>query len=468
MRHVFIIVCIVTIGMCGTLTHAFDSEADRIADLQTQIDTAGAHWTAGTTWVSLLSPAERRMLMGNPSIVDRVLRGDLDPTPPLTASNPSPDSRAQFDWRNHNGANWITPVRNQWTCGSCVAFAAIGAFEAQLRISSGLPDYTIDLSEQHLFSCGGGSCTGGWQIDAAFTRCQNVGVPDEACLPYRHVDDNCADACSNWQSRAWRIQDWESLGGWFWPPSVQEIKTALNQGPIACSMIVYSDFMDYTGGVYQHVSGGIEGGHAVLIVGYEDANGCWIVKNSWGKNWGEDGFFRIVYEDSDIGQDSSRMIITQIPPSPTPAPTSTPVATRTPPPTATPAQSATPAFTSTPAPTATPAVPQIGITINAMSFSAGDPFLVMVHLDNPGTPMNGQLFVILDIQGQYWFWPSWTDRIEWAEVNVSGSGRTDWTILDFTWPDLEASILGAAFWTTFVSEGSLPAGYDTAPFKFEP
>jgi hypothetical protein len=60
-------------------------------------------------------------------------------------------------------------------------------------------------------------------------------------------------------------------------------------------MEVYTDFYYYTGGVYEHASGDQEGGHAVLLVGYDDRESCFIVKNSWGEGWGESGFFRIGY-----------------------------------------------------------------------------------------------------------------------------------------------------------------------------
>jgi C1A family cysteine protease len=64
--------------------------------------------------------------------------------------------------------------------------------------------------------------------------------------------------------------------------------------------VVYQDFFSYRSGVYRHVSGGAAGGHCVEIVGYDDAQGCWICKNSWGANWGEGGFFRIAYGECQI------------------------------------------------------------------------------------------------------------------------------------------------------------------------
>ncbi len=79
------------------------------------------------------------------------------------------------------------------------------------------------------------------------------------------------------------------------------MKQALaDNGPFLATMRVYSDFFDYGGGVYQYTWGELEGGHAVAIVGYNDYQGYWIAKNSWGTGWGEGGWFRIAYGECAI------------------------------------------------------------------------------------------------------------------------------------------------------------------------
>jgi C1A family cysteine protease len=77
-----------------------------------------------------------------------------------------------------------------------------------------------------------------------------------------------------------------------------------NIGPMAGGMRVYSDFMYYRNGVYSHVSGRLEGGHCIEIIGYDDKEGCWICKNSWNSGWGDNGFFRIAYNERDCGIDT--------------------------------------------------------------------------------------------------------------------------------------------------------------------
>lgn len=69
-------------------------------------------------------------------------------------------------------------------------------------------------------------------------------------------------------------------------------------------MAVMEDFGGYSGGIYEHEGPESEGdiNHQVMIVGYNDDPGYWICKNSWGKRWGERGFFRIFYGGCQIEQ----------------------------------------------------------------------------------------------------------------------------------------------------------------------
>jgi C1A family cysteine protease len=107
--------------------------------------------------------------------------------------NTVPDS---WDWRNVNGKNWMTSVRNQKGCGSCVAFGTLGAVEAVMQIELNRKlDY--DLSESHLFFCGGGSCSSGWWVSQAVKYMESIGVPDEGCFPYVPVDQECQEICSD-------------------------------------------------------------------------------------------------------------------------------------------------------------------------------------------------------------------------------------------------------------------------------
>jgi C1A family cysteine protease len=171
--------------------------------------------------------------------------------------------------------------------------------EGTLRVQRSAPDLQVDLSEAHLFYCHGRStgqtCDTGWIPDQALTKCRDIGITDESCYPYTAGDQDCSNLCSDWSSRVTRATEFHQVA------SRSDMKEWLaTKGPLTACFVVFSDFFNYTGGVYHHVSGEAEGGHAVAIVGYDDSEGCWIVKNSWNDGWGEDGFFRIAYGECEI------------------------------------------------------------------------------------------------------------------------------------------------------------------------
>ena len=203
-----------------------------------------------------------------------------------------PNLPSAIDWRNKDGKNWMSPVRNQGRCGSCVAFATLATIEGQLNITRGMPDMNANLSEEYLFE-NIGSCNRGSLLSYGMSSMRNQGTPDESCAMYvagRLGLDNQGIKCHNYRERLFSINDYSQYYG-------SRIKNALQNGPVLTAMTVYEDFFNYKSGIYRYTTGSRAGGHAVTIVGYNDQEGYWIVKNSWGKNWGEDGYFRIQYND---------------------------------------------------------------------------------------------------------------------------------------------------------------------------
>jgi C1A family cysteine protease len=264
-------------------------ETIAVEEIQRLIDTEGGRWTAGETSVSRLSPEEQRYLLGlAPGALDPALLSRLPArATPATAASPPPS----IDWRNHSG-DWTTPIRDQDSCGSCVAFGTLGAVESRLEIYHGSPNENPDLSEQHLFFCGGGDCESGWYPSAAMDFTRDTGVAGEPCDPY-DADDHTCSPCSGWQNQVTKIHCWYYVSG------RDDVKYHLaNHGPLEGLMEVYRDFYFYAGGVYHHTWGDYRGGHAVTLVGYDDSEGYWIAKNSWGTAWGESGWFRADYGDA--------------------------------------------------------------------------------------------------------------------------------------------------------------------------
>jgi|WetSurSiteA1Bulk_404760.scaffolds.fasta_scaffold00671_13 C1A family cysteine protease len=273
------------------------SFADELTDIQTAIKAKGAKWAAGDTSMMKLSKEERKKRLG--------LIPDLAPESEMSVALEEQVAvvPAGLDWRN-NGGDFVTPVRNQGSCGSCWAFAATAAAESAWLIAQNWSAMDLNLAEQILVSCSGAGDCGGGYIGSASWYIQNTGLPEESCFPYTALDSNdnppvtCSLACLNWPNSANKIDGYSGVSA-----TVDAIKNALNtNGPLVTTMAVYNDFFSYSGGVYTHVTGSLAGYHAVVIIGYDDTGHYFIVKNSWGSGWGstagygtEKGYFLIDY-----------------------------------------------------------------------------------------------------------------------------------------------------------------------------
>jgi C1A family cysteine protease len=248
---------------------------------------------------------------GVPPLADQL---DLAASFAAEGPPPTPSYPPAIDLRQTSAGNMITPIRSQGACGSCVAFATSAAVEGTLRVQSGDAGLELDLSEAYLFYCKaaseGRNCgpgpQGGWQPAKALDVFKDGGVPDESCFPYTSGDQACA-VSSDWEGKAATIADWRKLN------TPAEMKEWLpTRGPIVASMAAYEDLRHYAGGVYSHVVGELLGGHCICVVGYDDEQSFWIVKNSWGDIWGEGGFFRIAY--GQCGIDSGMLGIEEVRP----------------------------------------------------------------------------------------------------------------------------------------------------------
>ena len=212
------------------------------------------------------------------------------------------DLPSSFDWRDVEGRDWMSPVKNQASCGSCWAFAAVGGVEAKINLARNDSEFNVDLSEEYLVStccrtCGYG-CSGGWP-SLALEYVKDYGVPDEACFPYTATDSVCSDRCSDWERRLWKIDGSESVPNNEDEPSIKE--SLIEKGPLPTHMYWYNNTYFDEEGVLRCPGGGtLRGGHAIVTVGYNDTGGYWILKNSWGSAWNGDGYFKLKYGECDI------------------------------------------------------------------------------------------------------------------------------------------------------------------------
>jgi len=193
---------------------------------------------------------------------------------------------ASWDWRSKG---MVTPVKDQSGCGACVAFAALAAEESAWLINNSSRNY--DLSEWYLFQKGGGYCSSGSQFERILDAARYQGTVAEECCPYLK-----STLCT---SPLYRISSWKKIY------TSSEAKEHISKrGPLMSGMSVYEDFYWVDSNkIYSQEWGSFYGNHAICLVGYDDAAGCWIVKNSWSRSWGDGGFCRIAYDQCGIGSE---------------------------------------------------------------------------------------------------------------------------------------------------------------------
>ena len=206
------------------------------------------------------------------------------------AHNYSNANPASVNWVTAGG---VTPVKDQGQCGSCWAFSSTGGLEGAHFVKSG---NLLSFSEQQLVDCAGlrygnFGCNGGLQ-QYAFNYYKNFYAESEAAYPYTGVDGSCAYNANN--TTGVNVTSW----AWVPPQSAVDMQTALVQQPLSISIQANQlCFQMYSSGVFDNAKCGTNLDHAVLAAGYgtDSASGLayWLVKNSWGTSWGEQGYIRI-------------------------------------------------------------------------------------------------------------------------------------------------------------------------------
>jgi len=294
---------------------ALPAAATDLEEVQAAIEAAGAKWTAGETSMSGLTPEQFAQYCNLEIVIpddweDRSKDFDVPK-----------DMPAHLDWRDIDGRNFMTPVKDQHPCGTCATFSSVGATEALMKVRLDNAFIIPDLSEQHVYSCAGAFP---YTFFHPLGVLQREGAPDETCFPYdcdfQGDQKPCEDTCEDFANRAFKIVDYQMMMF----PQPEQMKAALQNGPIVSGFQVPEDFRYYTGGIYEHTGGKIAGGHGVIVAGYDDAEQYWICKNSWGTDWGEDGgWFRIRwgtcpmgfgYQSFSIGVDAAVLCQGDIPP----------------------------------------------------------------------------------------------------------------------------------------------------------
>ena len=217
----------------------------------------------------------------------------LKPVKKINTSTTPKSLPSSFSWQSE-----CTPIKNQGYCGSCWAFAGCGTFEASINIW----DHVVkDLSEQWLINCATDmyGCAGGYCPHGYWST---PGAVYESDVPYVSHNDTCMPP----------YPYHETIMSYGFPFSEAEIKQAIyDYGPVWSRIFASTaNFMNYTGGIVTtHEGNGTD--HAIVLVGWKDTllnngyTGYWILRNSWGTGWGENGYMRIAYGCNYVGESTS-------------------------------------------------------------------------------------------------------------------------------------------------------------------
>lgn len=317
--------------------------SDSLEEIRAKITHNGYNFTVGETWVYKLSQAEKdRMFKRRPA--------DAIPPCPFRAAGTAEIDAAfgadtlptEFDWRDQGGKSYIGAVRNQGTCGSCYAFAACAAAESSYNIANNLTDGDCaDFSESYIAWCLGSlngyksdfyGCDGaGYNMTElrALTKLGDYpeydGAAWESDCPYSQSEINA----SNYLGKIDTIlfDSWSRIYPADYDDTTEYIKKAIQTyGVVDAAVLTSSAFDAYTSGIYEDSNTTPTANpyynqntdHMISLVGWDDNSrdpkgGYWILRNSWGESWGEEGYMRIYYKCAFVNCNGNYMVYSDTP-----------------------------------------------------------------------------------------------------------------------------------------------------------
>ncbi|KAL8619322.1 hypothetical protein ACOMHN_056966 [Nucella lapillus] len=295
------------------------------------INNVQSSWTAGHNFDQSFAGVVRRWMGVNMAASMEAARS-LPPRPPLSTPLAAP-LPVNFDPRDKwTKCPTLREVRDQGNCGSCWAFGAVEAMSDRICIASN-GTVNAHLSAEELLSCCqscGNGCNGGFPSSAWQFFAQSGIVTGgqynshTGCQPYRivacdhHVKGHlqpcqgdaptppCSRQCDDSYSRPFDQDKHYGHSSYNVQSESAIMEELVTRGPVEAAFTVYSDFLQYKTGVYQHTAGSELGGHAIKILGYgvEGGQKYWLVANSWNPDWGDKGLFKILRGTDECGIES--------------------------------------------------------------------------------------------------------------------------------------------------------------------
>jgi len=233
-----------------------------------------------------------------------------------TQRQPPPNIVIQpsWDWRTQDPTDCTRPIRSQGKCGSCWAFASTAVLSHRYCIIGKAHNVggPIILSPQQKLdcdhTCSGQSCNSGCSggyIDLAWKNFVDSGVVTDICVPYTTNENSCPVACTN---TAYNYTSFQATSYYSLQTIADTQRDIQQYGPVTAGIRVYEDFLGFSGSsVYVYDgSSNLVGGHAVKIIGWGTLSSLdyWIVENSWGTSWGDQGYVKIKRGSNEVGIES--------------------------------------------------------------------------------------------------------------------------------------------------------------------
>jgi C1A family cysteine protease/uncharacterized protein YndB with AHSA1/START domain len=247
-------------------------------------------------------------LENNRSILLATLKDQQHTVTAVTGSS----TASRFDLRTQGR---VTPAKNQGQCGCCWAFSTIASLESSL-----LPSVSTDLSEDNMKNSNGfdlSPCLGGNSFMSTAYLSRWSGPLSESSDPYSSTQSSSSGMTAPNSAALYHVQEVLFVPARSGSLDNQNIKTMLVQKGAVYSSVHWEDSYYSPSAAAYYYSGSSAANHAITIVGWDDSydlnkfssrppgNGAFIVKNSWGSSWGENGYFYVSYYDKQIGRDNA-------------------------------------------------------------------------------------------------------------------------------------------------------------------